>query len=320
MVELNFYMPDAHRAEVQASPSTIAPINAALDDLELFWDSEAARIGEDGSSGWCNTSETALPPEHSSSSAAGPIGNQDSVDNSDPFESWAHTEGRSSRSRRRPTRTTDTQDDAEDDAEDDPYSTILFSDVRSLLFVVSSPDARSQLLYSFLFYLGLPLNPPDTPSTSRLASDTFLHADDFSSSFSPHKRASFWPTPNTDEFLRSLIPFDTIGGQAMEPVRTSAISDPFQPPFRKFPLSPDSLFPSQPRWFCLLDQKDYMADLDMPLIRYDGSFTMLRCSQLTCSLQKHSIATQTCLQGHLLDLGLLLYRSVYQCERSCESR
>lgn len=262
LIEFNFYMPDRHRAEVQAAPSELRPVDNALEDLELFWDSEIARIGETSSLGWCNTPDTALPPD-----SITPGNHQkevkDRVEDSDPFESWATGEREASRAKRRPTRTTDSLDEDEDD----PYATILFSDLRPLLFVVSSPDARSQLLYSFLFYLGLPLTPPDTASTSRLASDTFLHADDFSSSFAPHKRAAFWPTPSTDEFLRALIPFDTIGGQAMEPVRTSAISDPFQPPFRKFPMSPDSLFPSQPRWFCLLDQKEYMQDLDLPFIR-----------------------------------------------------
>lgn len=266
MIEFNFYMPDQHRAEVQASPSTSKPIDAALDDLEQFWDSEAARVGETGSLGWSHTSDDSLPPEVPADSVIKPEVTGNGHQDTDPFETWARSERTASRARGRPTRTSDTL--VGDDEEDDPYSVILFSDIRSLLFVVSSPDARSQLLYSFLFYLGLPLTPPDTSSRSRLASDTFLHADDFSPSFAPHKRAAFWPTQGTDDFLRGLIPFDTIGGQAMGPVRTSAISDPFQPPFRKFPMSPDSLFPSRPRWFCLLDQKEHLQDLDLPLIRY----------------------------------------------------
>lgn len=240
------------------------PVDDGLNDLELFWDSEAPRVGEEGSIGWNSTPDDAMPPEGTVNASTKPSQEQNTGgQDPDPFEEWAKSERQASQSRRRPTRTTDTLNDDQDD----PYSTILFSDIRSLLFVVSSPDARSQLIYSFLFYLGLPLTPPDTPSTSRLASDTFLHADDFSPSFAPSKRAAFWPTQSTDDFLRALIPFETIGGQPMEPVRTSGISDPFQPPFRKFPLSPDSLFPSQPRWFCLLDQKAYLKDLDLPLIR-----------------------------------------------------
>lgn len=265
MIELNFYMPDGHRAEVQAAPGELQPVEDALNDLEMFWDAEAPRIGEGGSLGWKNTADDALPPDglgQGIDSFSQPTLNGDG--DVDPFEKWAQSERRASTSRRRPSRTSNV---AEDD-EDDPYSTILFSDIRSMLFVVSSPDARSQLIYSFLFFLGLPLTPPDTPSTSRLASDTFIHADDFSPSFAPTKRAAFWPNQSTDAFLRTLMPFETIGGEAMEPIRTSAISDPFQPPFRKFPMSPDSVFPTRPRWFCLLDQKDSMQDLDLPFIRF----------------------------------------------------
>jgi hypothetical protein len=264
MVEFNFYMPDQHRGQIQTNSTDPRPVEAALDDLETFWDAESPRVGEAGSLGWCNTTgdaEAAAPLSEqgmTTSDASAPV-------EEDPFTRWAKAERQASRARRRPTRTTDME---EDDEEDDPYSIILFSDIRPLLFVVSSPDARSQLLYSFLFYLGLPLTPPDTPTTSRLASDTFLHADDFSPSFAAKKRADFWPSQSTDEFLRALIPFDMIGGQAMEPVRTSGIKDPFQPPFRKFPMSPDSLFPATPRWFCLLDQKEYLQELDLPFVRY----------------------------------------------------
>lgn len=263
MLELNFFIPDIHRADMQARPAEMTSVSNALDALEEYWDSEEPRIGEAGACGWKNLQ--ALGGSSDAKEIVPEDGRLGRDTNLDPFELWAYREKASARSRRRPTKTTDKIQNEDDD---DPYSTILFSDIRSLLFVVSSPDARSQLLYSFLFYLGLPLIPPDTSTTSRLSSDTFLHADDLSPSFAAKARSSFWPTQGADEFLRGLIPFDVIGGQAMDPVRTSAVRDPFSLPFKKFPLSPDVIFQSTSRWFCLLDLRHSIADLDLSLIRY----------------------------------------------------
>jgi hypothetical protein len=261
MIELNFHLPDTHRETLQSS--TAGPQSAtvtALDDLEAFWDSEAPRFGEEGAKGWRNTEDGTDPPK---GVATANTSAKSTTGDVDPFQRWYAEEQRATGRRQYPTRTTD-DTSAEDD---DPYSTILFADIRPLLFFVSSPDARSQLLYSFLFYLGLPLTPPDTSTSTPLASDPFLHSDDYASRRHASKRAAFWPSQSSDSFLRSLIPFDTIAGEAMEPVRAAGLKEPFQPPFRKFPTSPDLLYQAVPRWFCLLPQGNESSTLDVGLIR-----------------------------------------------------
>ena len=260
MIELNFHLPDTHREALQSSTAALQSATAAaLDDLEAFWDSEAPRFGEKGAKGWRNTEEGLDPPKGATAVETPAPASTDS----DPFTRWHAEEERATGRRQYPTRTMEDMS-VEDD---DPYSTILFADIRPLLFFVSAPDARSQLLYSFLFYLGLPLTPPDTSTSTPLASDTFLHSDDFASRRHASKRAAFWPSESSDSFLRSLIPFDSIAGEAMEPVRAAGVKDPFQPPFRKFPTSPDLLYQAVPRWFYLLPQGNESSTLDVGLIR-----------------------------------------------------
>lgn len=257
MIELNFQCPDQHRQAMQADNAQASAASTALDDLELFWDSEAPRFGEPGAKGWRNTEDGAEAPATLLAQPP-PAPSEES----DPFQMWAAREFQASARRQHPSRTTDDPAD-----EDDPYSTILFGDIRPLLFFVSTPDARSQLLYSFLFYLGLPLTPPDTSTATPLSSDPFLHSDDFLARHHAAKRTAFWPADTSESFLRSLIPFDTVAGEAMEPVRAAGIKDPFETPFRRFPTSPDLLYRSVPRWFCLLPQRDDAAKIDVELVR-----------------------------------------------------
>lgn len=111
----------------------------------------------------------------------------------------------------------------------------------------------------------------------------------------------------------------------MEPVRTSAINDPFQPPFRKFPTSPDSLFTSQPRWFCLLDQRAYMQDLDIPFIRNTLAQLRLVSKDIFLTLAYFSIEASVSAKGSVKaaksilkadSKNLLLWDAYARIERS----
>lgn len=258
-MELNFFGPQDLTVTPSAPPNAQqAEFETALNRLDLFWDSEVPRIGEDDAKGWQSSGDTE-PPSTSASSV--PNGQEPDLD--DPFCKWASSESSSNPRQARPSRSSD--------LDGDPFSTIFFADIRQLLFIVDDQDCRSQLIYSFLVFLGLPLNQPDTSTVSPLSSDTFLHADDFHSAA---RQKAFWPEQSTDAFLGSLVPFETIGGEPMEHVRRAGIKDPFQPPFRCFPVSPDLLFSSSPKWFSLLDQQEHLLQMDLPFIR--ASLSLLR--------------------------------------------
>ena len=256
-MELNFYMPDACKADLSAAsvdhhPEAIAKV---LEDLEIFWDSEAPRFGEEGARGWRNGSFD-MEPRDSDAPAATPGSPQEG----DPFLLWCRAENSASRERSHPSRTQSSGDI------DDPYATVLFEDIRGLLFVVASPSSRSQLLYSVLIYLGLPVIPPDTSSASILGSDTFLHADDFAPSCET-SNSRFWPARSPDDFLHDLLAFHIVAGEAMEPAKVPGVSSPFDPPFRTFPVSADSLFEVNPPWFSQLDHLKHVQPAEKGFLR-----------------------------------------------------
>jgi hypothetical protein len=116
-----------------------------------FWESEVARVGEEGSKGWRAFVEAggqAEPPEPKTE-AAGEV--PEGI--TDPFKAWAAAEQRASEKGRMPARTLD------DGADDDPYRVIMFSDIRDLLVWFPSavlPQVKPLLAEAFLVFCGLP--------------------------------------------------------------------------------------------------------------------------------------------------------------------
>ena len=98
------------------------PFEERLDLLEEFWESEAIRVGESGAKGWKSwkvTGDSSIKPEEPR--------RVQGVDSQNPYEIWSHHEREADKSLFRPSRM-ETADD------DDPYSVILFTDIRPFLF------------------------------------------------------------------------------------------------------------------------------------------------------------------------------------------
>lgn len=126
-------------------------IDATLDALEEFWEAEAPRIGESNARGWAvwDASKDGHPsaPPTTKTTSSGPI-------IMDPYSRWAAGEIQRDALGDFPRRTSD--------EDDDPYTTILFADIRPFLFRCSSSqdgheDLRIILLFSFMHFLGLHL-------------------------------------------------------------------------------------------------------------------------------------------------------------------
>lgn len=172
-----------------------------------------------------------------------------------PFERWASTEQLTATFNSLPARTTDPGID--DDI--DPFRVVLFDDIRDFLFVVHSPDSKSQLAYAFLTFLGLPFIPPDCSTSNPFTTDTFIHSELAERSLA---RDKFWPK---EEVMN--VPFDTIQGEAMEPERRSALKEPFDTPFCTTPVSVELLFSSRSKWFTTLKKED-LLHVDFDFARY----------------------------------------------------
>jgi hypothetical protein len=124
---------------------------AATESFGEFWESEVARIGEEGARGWRRFVEAGEdmsdPPEPRVERAS------DVPKTADPFRAWAAAEQQAAVKARMPARTLD------EGTEDDPFRVVMFSDIKSsLVWFPSSVLARVKPLLAdaFLVFCGLP--------------------------------------------------------------------------------------------------------------------------------------------------------------------
>jgi hypothetical protein len=126
------------------------PFKEQMSNLEEYWDSEAPRIGEPGSTGWANWYVAGKPertPRRApASTTSTPLA---AASLSDPYQLWAQTEVLADEQMKPPLRSTDP------DAELDPYATILFSDIRPFLFELTSKRSKGLFRLMWLSHVGL---------------------------------------------------------------------------------------------------------------------------------------------------------------------
>lgn len=155
-----------------------------LESLEAFWESEVARIGENGSQGWNRwqretLSEAEALPESPSDIA--------SSTHSDPFIRWYHDETAADR-HLRPGKASALS--VAEEEEDDPYRVVLFDDIRPFLFVIQNAEVKLQLIYAVLNYLGLPFGVPDLGTNTTFSKDPHLQ---WALAANPAARMLLWP-------------------------------------------------------------------------------------------------------------------------------
>ncbi len=127
------------------------PFEEQMSNLEEYWDLEAPRIGERGSTGWAEWyiagKPERMPRRALASTSSTPL--VDSASLLDPYQRWAQTEMQADEQMRPPLRSTDP------DAELDPYATILFSDIRLFLSELTSKRSKGSFRLMWLSHLGL---------------------------------------------------------------------------------------------------------------------------------------------------------------------
>ncbi|TFK36838.1 NRDE-2, necessary for RNA interference-domain-containing protein [Crucibulum laeve] len=123
------------------------PLKLQLDELEEFWDSELPRVGERGSKGWDDWVRRGKPEVTSTASPASQPSNRPSE--LDPYRSWAADELRLDQGSVLPARS------ADDAAQFDPYSMVLFADIRPLLLSLNSAEAKDAFRVAWISAIGL---------------------------------------------------------------------------------------------------------------------------------------------------------------------
>lgn len=117
---------------------------AQLDELEDFWESEVPRLGENAAPGWASwySTKASQPFVPSPQTVQASV-----ISDLDPYRQWANQELESDRQACLPLRPS---------AEAaDPYSTVLFSDIRPMMLNVKSRAAKYIFRLAWLSFLGL---------------------------------------------------------------------------------------------------------------------------------------------------------------------
>ena len=136
--------------------------------LEVFWDSEVPRVGEEGARGWGH---------HRSLDEAKPVAMPKmdpkipEPDREDSGTAWVNAEESIAQVAREPARTVD------ETAEDDPDRVILYNDLADLMAYLPSSATNSTLLNAFLAYCGLPVlidDAEDKAAEAMMTVDPFV--------------------------------------------------------------------------------------------------------------------------------------------------
>jgi NRDE-2, necessary for RNA interference len=128
------------------------PLEEQIKKLEEFWDSEAPRIGEPGSTGSANWHDAGKPEStspgralYSKRSTYGTL----PASSLDPYQHWAQEETLADEPLKPPSRSTDPE------FELDPHVVILFSDIQPFLFALTSNRSKGLFRLMWLSHLGL---------------------------------------------------------------------------------------------------------------------------------------------------------------------
>lgn len=176
-------------------PLSVAKLSfqTQLEELEEFWESEAPRIGEDGAEGWASWYSSKVDARISHSQLTQPS----AISDLDPYRQWAAQELQTDRHMYLPLRS--------DSDASDPYSTVLFADLRPMVLNVKSSAAKCAFRLAWLSFMG-----PHVPGFS-LATSRELDWDDrwnLGYLTSPHYLNAIFPSGSS----RRTLLTDTVAG------------------------------------------------------------------------------------------------------------
>lgn len=164
-----------------------------LASFREYWDSESARIGEDGANGWGSgrTAEVVQKTDKKLES-----------DHDMDLDRWALIETELLRSSGLPARSLDETSD------EDPYRIVLFSDIEEYLFCPTTEKGACLLLDAFLLFCGL--DPISSLSeTGRWQTDPFVYSHFPSSKSSRMSPILIADATKSSEHQLSILESDT---------------------------------------------------------------------------------------------------------------
>ncbi|KAL8963487.1 MAG: hypothetical protein Q9193_000250 [Seirophora villosa] len=229
LLEFEFCKPSSFRCTAENFKDTLH--ERSLVAFEQFWNSEIPRIGELNAKGWLNfderTEEEPSPPAVGAPLQKGGVG----------MNRWADAE-------RKAGKCSDTPGRSIDGSGDDPYSVVLFSDIKPALIDSSSFPDHHTLLAAFLSFCHLPPHKNDpTNLTDPWYNDQYLR-NEMLKDGAILKRFGLVSAGNLayDDGSPDI-------NKAAHSVPCPSLSTPFANPLAKHLISPDTLFSPPDEWF-----------------------------------------------------------------------
>ena len=206
--------------------------------FEAFWDSEVPRLGEGSSKGWASFCQKQADPPQPRTEVTDVLEGGQNI-----WKSWIASERRQGVLARKPARTIDEVE------ENDPYSVILFSDIRPFLIDSPSKTSREVLLDAFLIFCGLPpcqTESNDAPSRN-WTGNGFLRNEALSQ---PNGPSPLWRL----EAPKQRKPISEGSNPQADLLDDNSLSkDPFGFPLPSWRLSSGFLFTATGSWFSPFD-------------------------------------------------------------------
>ncbi|KAI9342758.1 NRDE-2, necessary for RNA interference-domain-containing protein [Zopfochytrium polystomum] len=188
MVEFSCFCPPAFAHQ---------SFDVRLNLFEIFWESGCPRFGEEGARTWANDIDGAASRMHRKQ-----VEQKDLIDDDvdDEFLHWYLQETVHEYNNWLPL----TDDQMVDDVED-PFRTVVFADIRTLLFHASHPSTLVALIDHLTSLMALPTNLSSSPSSDRRFLDAFLHAELASESAAKRMLAPEFPEEDSDAAQNNLL-------------------------------------------------------------------------------------------------------------------
>ncbi|KAL9010726.1 MAG: hypothetical protein Q9173_004368 [Seirophora scorigena] len=228
LLEFEFCKPSSFRCTAEQFKDTLH--ERSLVAFEQFWNSEVPRIGELNARGWLNFDERTQ--EEPSPPAVAPLQKGGVA-----MKWWADAERKAGSCFDTPSRSIDGSDD-------DPYSVVLFSDIKPALIDTSSFPDHHTLLAAFLSFCHLPPHKNDpTNLTDPWHSDQYLRNEMLYDGVIL-KRFGLISAGNVayDDGHPDI-------SKAAHSIPCPSLSTPFATPLTKHLISPDTLFSAPGEWF-----------------------------------------------------------------------
>ncbi|ORX41457.1 hypothetical protein BCR36DRAFT_588024 [Piromyces finnis] len=238
MIEITFFCPSILKNQ---------SFKVKIQELEVFWENEYPRFGEEKSKGWNNVYLNEEEGEEEETYEDEKIPN---IKTENQYEKWGLIELFMEYNHTFPLRPL--KQGINEDNIDDPFRVVVFDDIRPFLFEINIPELKPLLFIYFLSLFNIHLIPNISTKESILGKDQFLQTISIPSFSSQLKTKMIIDRKIDQELFQTYPLIDNITPTQQD----SSIENKLNIfPLKNFPLLPDTIY-SNGSWFGLITKED----------------------------------------------------------------